>query len=144
MNPHRSAALPEAGTALPGREFVVSRSDLIRYAGASRDYNPIHWSDRIARRSGLPGVVAHGMLTMSLAVRTVTEWAGPEATVVDYRASFANPVVVPDDDGVTLSVTATVAEHLGEDRIRFRLSVRLGDSKVLTKSYVVIQLRRAS
>src|SRR2546429_6194814 len=96
------------GTALPARSFWVTRADLVRYAGASGDFNPIHWSDRIANGVGLPGVIAHGMYTMALVARAVVEWTGDPAAIVDLRVRFTRPVPVPDtDEGTELVVTAT-------------------------------------
>ncbi|MDT0348590.1 MaoC/PaaZ C-terminal domain-containing protein [Pseudonocardia charpentierae] len=87
----------------------MTRLDLVKYAGASGDFNPIHWSERIAVGVGLPNVIAHGMLTMALAGRLVTAWIGDPAAVVGYSARFTRPVVVPDDDeGVELELTGTV------------------------------------
>ena len=90
----------EVGARLPARTFRVTRADLVRYAGASGDFNPIHWSDRAAATVGLPGVIAHGMLTMALVGRAVTGWAGDPAAVVDYNVRFTKPVL----PGETLSV----------------------------------------
>ena len=86
----------EKGQAIGSRSIGVSRADLIRYAAASGDPNPIHWNDRFAREVGLGGVIAHGMLTMGLAVDLVSEWAGDPGAVVDYQARFAKPVPVPE------------------------------------------------
>jgi acyl dehydratase len=86
------------GDELPTLELRVTRADLVRYAGASGDFNPIHWSDRAATGVGLPGVIAHGMLTMALAGRLLTRWAGDPAAVRSYGVRFTRPVVVPDDD----------------------------------------------
>ena len=98
-----------AGDALPPLTVHVTRADLVRYAGASGDFNPIHWSERFALGVGLPNVIGHGMLTMALAARLVTAWSGDPSAVVGYAARFTRPVVVPDDDeGVTLEVTGTV------------------------------------
>jgi acyl dehydratase len=98
-----------AGDALPPLTVRVTRADLVRYAGASGDLNPIHWSERFAVGVGLPSVIAHGMLTMALAGRLVTAWVGDPAAVVGYAARFTRPVVVPDDDeGVMVDVTGTV------------------------------------
>ena len=83
---------------LPAQTFQVTRADLVRYAGASGDFNPIHWSDRVATGVGLPGVIAHGMFTMALAGRAVTGWAGDPGAVVEFGVRFTRPVVVPDDD----------------------------------------------
>ena len=99
----------EIGTRLPAQTFRVTRADLVRYAGASGDFNPIHWNDRIAAKVGLPGVIAHGMLTMALVGRAVTTWADRPDAVVDYGVRFTKPVVVPDDDaGAEIEVTAVV------------------------------------
>jgi acyl dehydratase len=98
-----------AGDALPPLVVRVTRADLVRYAGASGDFNPIHWSERFAVGVGLPNVIGHGMLTMALAGRLVTSWVGDPAAVVGYAARFTRPVVVPDDDeGVALEVSGTV------------------------------------
>jgi acyl dehydratase len=86
------------GDELPALSVHVTRADLVRYAGASGDFNPIHWSDRIAATVGLPGVIAHGMLTMALAGRLVSAWAGDPAAVRSLGVRFTRPVVVPDDD----------------------------------------------
>ncbi len=94
---------------LPSKTFRVTRADLVRYAGASGDFNPIHWSERTATAVGLPGVIAHGMFTMALVARAITEWTGDPAAVLDIRVRFSRPVPVPDtDEGTELVVTATV------------------------------------
>ncbi|HXV92329.1 MAG TPA: MaoC/PaaZ C-terminal domain-containing protein [Pseudonocardia sp.] len=86
------------GDELPPLAVRVTRADLVRYAGASGDFNPIHWSDRIATSVGLPGVIAHGMLTMALGARLLTAWVRDPAAVRRYSVRFTRPVVVPDDD----------------------------------------------
>jgi acyl dehydratase len=95
---------------LPAQAFKITRTDLVRYAGASGDFNPIHWSDRVAVNVGLPGVIAHGMLTMALASRAVTAWVGGDpGAITDLSVRFARPIVVPDDDtGSELVVTGVV------------------------------------
>jgi acyl dehydratase len=99
----------DVGTALPPLTVRLSRADLVRYAGASTDFNPIHYSERMAAGVGLPGVVAHGLLTMGIALRVVTDWVGDPARVRSYFARFTRPVVVPDDDsGAEVVVTAQV------------------------------------
>jgi acyl dehydratase len=100
----------EKGTELPPLTLRVTRADLVRYAGASGDFNPIHWSDRVAASVGLPGVIAHGMLTMALAGRLVTRWVGDDpAAVRSYGVRFTRPVVVPDDDeGALVEITGKV------------------------------------
>ncbi len=101
----------EKGTELPLLSLRVTRADLVRYAGASGDLNPIHWSDRVATSVGLPGVIAHGMLTMALAGRLVTQWAGDPAGVRSYGVRFTRPVVVPDDDeGALVEFSGKVAD----------------------------------
>jgi len=100
---------PAVGDALPALSLRVTRAELVRYAGASGDFNPIHWNQRFAVGVGLPDVIAHGMLTMALAGRLVTSWTGDPSAVVGYAARFTRPVVVPDtDDGVVLEVSGTV------------------------------------
>jgi acyl dehydratase len=131
----------EVGTAVPERQFQVTRTDLVRYAGASGDFNPIHWSDRVAGAVGLPGVIAHGMLTMALAARLLTDWAGDPAAVVEYGVRFARPVVVPDDDeGVTVTASGTVTELRGDDLVGVDVTVRVGEEKVLTQARALVRL----
>ncbi len=104
-------ATTQPGTVLPGITAAFTRGALVRYAGASTDFNPIHWSDRAAADLGLPGVIAHGMLTMGTALRVVTDWCGDPARVLSYYVRFTKPVVVPDDDeGATVSFGATVTK----------------------------------
>ncbi|WP_028929143.1 MaoC family dehydratase [Pseudonocardia asaccharolytica] len=99
------------GDELPPLELRLTRADLVRYAGASGDFNPIHWSDRTAAAVGLPGVIAHGMLTMALAGRLVTRWVGDPAAVRSYAVRFTRPVVVPDDDaGALLELSGKVGD----------------------------------
>jgi len=113
-----SQAVSPQTAALAPQAYVITRADLVRYAGASGDFNPIHWSDRVATGVGLPGVIAHGMLTMALAARAVTTWVGGDpAAITDYSVRFARPVVVPDDDfGTELTVTGVV-KPVGDDGI---------------------------
>jgi acyl dehydratase len=99
----------QVGDALPGKTFQVTRADLVRYCGASGDFNTIHWSERIAREVGLPGVIAHGMFTMATAVRVVTDWCGDPGAIVQYGVRFTKPVPVDDERGATLEVSAVVA-----------------------------------
>ena len=121
----------EAGAALPEQQFRVTRADLVRYAGASGDRNPIHWSDRVATSVGLPGVIAHGMFTMALAARAVDTWAGAPGRIRELGCKFTKPVVVPDDDeGATVTITGTVAE-VTDDTVRITLDVRCAGQKVL-------------
>lgn len=100
----------EVGAELPPLRVRFTRADLVRYAGASTDFNPIHYSPRFARQVGLPGVVAHGLLTMGTGLRVVTDWAGDPARVRSYSVRFTKPVVVPDDDdGAEVVFSARVA-----------------------------------
>ena len=121
----------EAGAVLPEQQFRVTRADLVRYAGASGDRNPIHWSDRVARSVGLPGVIAHGMFTMALAGRAVDTWAGEPGRIRELGCKFTKPVIVPDDDeGTTVTVNGTVSE-VTDDTVRITLDVRCAGEKVL-------------
>ena len=105
----------EVGAQLPVHEFTVTRADLVRYAGASGDRNPIHWSDRVATSVGLPGVIAHGMYTMALAARALDDWAGGPGRVRELGCKFTKPVVVPDDDtGTVVRVAGTVKAVEGD------------------------------
>ncbi|HEU0213895.1 MAG TPA: MaoC/PaaZ C-terminal domain-containing protein [Jiangellaceae bacterium] len=132
--------MAEVGAILPEREFRVTRQDLVRYAGVAGDFNPIHWSDRVATTVGLPGVIAHGMLTMALAARLLTDWAGDPAAVVEYGVRFARPVVVPDDDrGVAVGVGGVVKEIRDDGLVGIEVSVRVGDEKVLTQARAVVR-----
>jgi acyl dehydratase len=99
------------GTELPSKTFTITRADLVRYAGASGDFNVIHWNERVATEVGLPNVIAHGMLTMGLSINVVTDWLDDPARLLSYGCRFTRPVVVPDDDrGAELVVTASVSE----------------------------------
>jgi acyl dehydratase len=131
----------QVGAELPARQFPLQRLNLISYAGASGDFNVIHWNQRIATAVGLPDVIAHGMLTMATAGRVVTDWAGDPAAIVEYSVRFSRPVVVPDDDrGALLDVAATVAEKLPDRRVRVDITARSGDDKVLSHATAVVRL----
>ena len=93
----RAIADVAVGDVVPAQTFAITRADLVRYAGASGDLNVIHWNERVAREVGLPNVIAHGMLSMALAGRVATDWAGDPGAVVDFGVRFTRPVVVPDD-----------------------------------------------
>jgi acyl dehydratase len=131
----------EVGTTLPAQTFTITRADLVRYAGASGDFNVIHWNQRIAESVGLPDVIAHGMYTMALAARVVTDWAGDPARVVEYGVRFTRPVPVPDDDaGAILQVTGTVAALLDDGRVRVDLTATHDGSRVLGRAQAVVAL----
>ena len=129
------------GTELPEQVSRVTRADLVRYAGASGDFNVIHWNERVAREVGLPGVIAHGMLTAGLAARAVTAWAGDPGAVVDYQVRFSRPVVVPDDAaGAEVTDRGRVASLLDDGRVRVDLTVTSGGEKVLSLARAVVAL----
>ncbi len=133
------AAGLEAGTVLETQTYTITRADLVRYAGASGDRNPIHWSDRVAVAVGLPGVIAHGMVTLALAARAVATWTGG-AEVVDLAAKFTNPVVVPDDDaGATLVVAGTV-KRVEDGLATLALEVTCEGAKVLGAPKAVVRV----
>ena len=115
--------------------------NLVRYAGASGDFNPIHWNERFATSVGLPDVIAHGMFTMAEAVRVVTDWAGDPGAVEDYGVRFTRPVVVPDDGtGATMEVTGKVTEKLEGNRVQVELSARSDGQTVLARARAVVRL----
>jgi acyl dehydratase len=129
------------GAELAPASYPVTRLSLVKYCGASGDFNVIHWNERIARSVGLPDVIAHGMFTMAQAGRYVTDWAGPAAVVVDFGARFSSPVVVPDDDvGATIEISGTVEEKLDGQRVVLALTARSGEAKVLTRARAVVRL----
>ncbi len=129
------------GTELAPASYPVTRLSLVKYCGASGDFNVIHWNERIARSVGLPNVIAHGMFTMAEAGRYVTDWAGPRATVVEFGVRFSSPVVVPDDDvGATIEVSGVVEEKLDDNRVVLVLTARSGGEKVLTRAKAVVRL----
>jgi len=131
----------EVGTAVPEQTFMVQRVNLVMYAGASGDFNPIHWNERIATAVGLPNVIAHGMFTMAEAARVVTVWVGDPGAVEEYGVRFSKPVPVPDDDtGTALVVSGEVAEKLGDNRVVVNLTARAGEDKVLSAARAVVRL----
>jgi acyl dehydratase len=131
----------EQGTELPAQSFPVRRDTLVRYAGASGDFNPIHWNSRVATSVGLPDVIAHGMFTMASAVRVVTDWAGDPAAVEEYGVRFTRPVVVPDDDaGATLEVSGTVSEKLDDNRVKVTIKATFNGDTVLAKAVATVRL----
>ena len=131
----------EVGTELPARTFTVDRATLIRYAGASGDFNVIHWNERVATAVGLPNVIAHGMLTMALGGRLVTDWLGDPGAVVDYGVRFTRPVVVPDDDaGATIEATGRVSRKDEGGIVQVTLTVRYEGVTVLGKAQALVRL----
>lgn len=131
----------EVGTELPPGSFPVSRATLVRYAGASGDFNPIHWNEKFAKEVGLPDVIAHGMFTMAEAIRVVTDWAGDPGAVVEYGVRFTKPVVVPNDgEGARIEVSGKVAAKLDDNRVRVDLTAMSAGQKVLGMSRAIVQL----
>jgi acyl dehydratase len=129
------------GTELPSASYPVTRLSLVKYCGASGDYNVIHWNERIATSVGLPNVIAHGMFTMAQAGRYVTDWTGDPGALVEFQVRFSSMVVVPDDDaGTTIEVSGTVEEKLDGNLVAVGLTARSGDAKVLTRARAVVCL----
>lgn len=131
----------EVGTELPAQSFPVTRATLVRYAGASGDFNPIHWNEKFAKEVGLPDVIAHGMFTMAEAIRVVTDWIGDPGAIVEYGVRFTRPVVVPNDDkGAVIEVSGKVAAKLDDNTVRVDLLATSGGQKVLGMSRAVVRL----
>jgi acyl dehydratase len=130
----------EVGTELPAQSFPIQRLRLVMYAGASGDFNVIHWNERVARSVGLPDVIAHGMLTMAEAIRVVTDWVGDPGAVVQYGVRFTRPVVVPDETGAALDVTGKVTEKLEDGTVRVELTARSAGDKVLGQARALVRL----
>lgn len=141
-----SAARPAVADLTVGQEVArrtvtVDRSRLVRYAGASGDFNPIHWNDRVATSVGLPGVIAHGMWTMGAAVAVVVDWAGDPGAVVDYQTRFTRPVPVPDPGEAAVEVVATVGALDAEaGTARVDLTVSVDGARVLGKAQALVRL----
>jgi acyl dehydratase len=123
------------------REVAVDRSRLVRYAGASGDFNPIHWNERFATEVGLPGVIAHGMWTMGAAVGVVADWVGDPGAVVDYQNRFARPVPLPDPGAAAVEVVAVVGALDADTRTaRIDLTVTAAGARVLAKCQALVRL----
>ncbi|MCW4386009.1 MaoC family dehydratase [Salinibacterium sp. SYSU T00001] len=131
----------EVGQIVAQASYPLTRDSLVRYAGASGDFNPIHYRDDVARNVGLPGVLAHGMLTMGTAVQPVVEWLGDPGLVRDYQVRFTRPVVVDPEIGAVISVVATVGA-VDEEGARIDLTVKHGEQTVLGKAQVRVALPR--
>jgi acyl dehydratase len=126
------------GEVVAEQTYLLTRDNLVKYAGASGDFNPIHYRDDVAHSVGLPGVLAHGMLTMGIAIQPVAEWIGDPAKIVDYQVRFTRPVPVDGVDGVTVTVTATVGA-VDDDTARIDLTVVAGGATVLGKARVTVR-----
>ncbi|HEX3705888.1 MAG TPA: MaoC/PaaZ C-terminal domain-containing protein [Mycobacteriales bacterium] len=132
----------EVGTTIPARVVNVQRANLVRYAGASGDFNVIHWNERVATGVGLPNVIAHGMFTMAAAGRLLTDWVEDPTRVESYGVRFSSPVPVPDDDkGTDLTISGEVTEKLDGGRVRILLTASIGEgTKVLSAARAVVRL----
>ncbi|GAA3911807.1 MaoC/PaaZ C-terminal domain-containing protein [Microbacterium invictum] len=129
----------EIGVVVAQRDVHLTRESLVRYAGASGDFNPIHYRDDVATRVGLPGVLAHGMLTMGLAVETIVPWLGDAGRIVEYGVRFTRPVVVDVEAGADLTVVAKVGA-VDDETARIDLTVTHGETTVLGKAQVRVRL----
>ncbi|MFL6123723.1 MaoC family dehydratase [Actinophytocola sp.] len=129
------------GDELPPLEVRVRRADLVRYAGAALDFNPIHWNEKLATEVGLPGVIAHGMFTMALAGRLVTNWLDDPGAIVEYGARFIRPVVVPNDaDGALVELTGKVKDVREDGTARVDITARFEGRAVLGKAIAIVRL----
>ncbi len=131
----------KVGDILPSVQAQVCRADLVRYAGASGDFNPIHWNPRHATAVGLPDVIAHGMLSMGMASRVLTAWLGDPGAIVEFGVRFTNPVVVPDDEqGATVTFGGSVAAKLDDQQVRLTLTATCGEAKILGAAKAIVRL----
>ena len=129
------------GDVLPELTAQITRADLVRYAGASGDFNPIHWNQRFATEVGLPDVIAHGMLTMAVAGRVVSEWVGDPGAITHYGVRFTRPVVVPDDEqGAVVEVSGKVAKKHEDGTVQVRITARSADQGVLGGASATVRL----
>jgi len=131
----------EPGTEIEPRTYRVTRLDLVKYCGASGDFNVIHWNERVARSVGLPDVIAHGMFTMAQAGKFVTEWAGDPGAVTDLGVRFSAMVPVPDDDeGAPIEVRGKVLAKLPDNKVTVDIVATAGGAKVLTRARATVRL----
>jgi len=138
---HIDIAGLEVGQEIGSRTFKLTRDSLVRYAGASGDFNPIHYRDDFAQKVGLPGVLAHGMLTMGVAVQVAAEWVGDAGKVIDYGVRFTKPVLVDAAAGAQLTVTGTIGEIDAEtNQVRIDLTAIFNETAVLGKAQARVQL----
>lgn len=129
------------GDELPPLSVQVTRKDLVRYAGAALDFNPIHWNEPFAKEVGLPDVIAHGMLTMALAGRLVTQWVGDPGKILQYGVRFTRPVVVPNDDkGATVELSGKIREVNEDGTAKVDITAKFEGKTVLGKAQAVLRL----
>jgi acyl dehydratase len=132
------------GDELPELTVQLARADLVRYAGASGDFNPIHWNERFAKSVGLPDVIAHGMFTMAQAGRLVTQWVGDSGTVLDFGVRFTRPVVVSDADGATLVLNGKVSSKSQDGTVGVDVNATVNGQTVLAKANAVLKLKQTA
>jgi acyl dehydratase len=131
----------EPGTEIEPRKYRVTRLDLVKYCGASGDFNAIHWNERVARAVGLPNVIAHGMYTMAQAGKFVTEWVGDPGAVTDFGVRFSAMVAVPDDDeGAIIEVSGKVLAKLADNKVTIDIVTKADGAKVLTRARATVCL----
>ncbi|MCW2913193.1 MAG: MaoC domain protein dehydratase [Actinomycetia bacterium] len=130
----------EVGTEIPAQTYPVSRLNLVMYAGASGDFNPIHWNETFAKSVFLPDVISHGMYTMAQAGRFVTDWVGDPGAVLDYGVRFSGMVVVPNEGGATLEISGIVEQKLDDNQVVVGITARSEGQKVLTRAKATVQL----
>ncbi|KAA5833724.1 MaoC family dehydratase [Saccharopolyspora hirsuta] len=129
------------GDQLPELSVPLTRADLVRYAGASGDFNPIHWNERFATEVGLPDVIAHGMLTMAVAGRVVSEWTGDPGAIVHYSVRFTRPVVVPDDGtGARVDVSGKVSAINDDGTVKVTITAKSASQGVLGGASAIVRL----
>jgi len=129
----------KVGDSIGQQTVSLERTSMVKYAGASGDFNVIHWNDRAANAVGLPGVIAHGMLTMGVSINLVAEWCGDPGRIIEYGTRFAKMVPVPDPGTADLEISGVISAIEG-DVVRIDLTVRLGDNHVLTKTEAAVRL----
>jgi acyl dehydratase len=130
----------EVGQEIPERTYPVRRVDLVKYAGASGDFNPIHWDEKFAKSVGLPDIIAHGMFTMAEGGRFVTDWAGDPGAVIDYGVRFSSMVVVPYDDSAEIVISGKIEDKLDDNAVVVALTARSNGEKVLTRAKATVRL----
>lgn len=136
-----SCAEVTVGMTLPSRTFPLERATLVRYAGAAGDFNPIHWSQQAAQGAGLPDVIAHGMLTMAMAGRVVTDWLGDPGAVLSYGVRFTKPIVVSHGVPTKLEVTGRIRSVDPENRTaEVELTASVAGQTVLAKARAKVRL----
>ena len=138
---HINLASLEVGQEIGSIEFLLTRDSLVRYAGASGDFNPIHYRDDIAKAVGLDGVLAHGMLTMGAAVQVAVDWIGDPGRVIDYGVRFTKPVFVDERNGAVLTVSGKIGEIDAENSIaRIDITAVAADLAVLGKAQARVRI----